>query len=253
MKNFIPLTDLKVILSRWRLLFLLVVAGGLAGWMYSLGNLPIYEARSSMVFYQESGKRRTLPDTQFSLSLNNISTLLSPRALGSILLPEFGKDCEGITNADLQVERRETNWDLVVRCTDAQAAADLANAWADNAFSILDEAYNHSLKVESLATTIDFLKNCNYDSSLNICSGISDLDIVKQKMQTLWDEVGVEKRASMGINPNLVFRIESYAYVPTKPVAKTEKGFIVSGGVIGFLLGTLMIIVNQQILSRKFK
>jgi len=253
MNQFTPISDLEIILSRWRLLILIVLIGGLAGWLYSLGNPPIYEARSSMVFFLDEGQREKLPDTQFSLSFNNLNTILSPRAQGPILIQEFGKDCKDMTIYDLQIERRETNWDLVVRCPDAKAAADIANAWADNAFSVVSDAYGHSLKVESLATTIDFLKRCNYNSSLEVCSGITDTDIVKQKMQTLWDEVGVEKRASMGINPNLVFRIESYANIPIKPVAKTVKGFIVSGGVIGLLIGTLLIIFNHQIQVRKNK
>ena len=239
MNDSSPLDDIEMILSRWWLLTILTIMGGLVGWLISLARPPVYEARASMVVYVEYIQRGVITESESSWYLSTVSTLISPRALGPGLIQEFEQDCENILLEDLQIERRESNWDLVVRCSDPQAVAELANTWVDSAYALLADAYDHGLKVQSLSTTIDQLKFCKDDLSQEICAGISDVDTLIVRLKSLQEEIGKEQQASQGVIPNLVFRIESHATAPAKPSAQAPGVLILSGVIIGLLIGIL--------------
>jgi capsular polysaccharide biosynthesis protein len=251
MNDSSPLNDLEIILSRWWLITLLMIAGGLVGWFISFNKPPIYEARASMVILLEQGQQGDTSDNKTSMELSNVNALISARAMGADLIANFGEKCENITNLDMQIERRESNWDLVVRCSDPQSAAELANAWVDNAFTVLEDAYQHGLKVEALSVTFDLLKSCRNDPAQELCAGFQDMNALQERIRSLRDEIGVEKQASQGINSALTFRIESHATIPVKPAANAPGALLLAGAVIGLLLGILTTTVHRRNHAKK--
>jgi hypothetical protein len=237
-----PLDSVEKVLARWWLLVALFIAGGLAGWLASLAKPPVYEARGNLVILFGQEERDGYSDNQMTMELSNVNALISQRALAPELITEFGGACPGITTRDLQIERRSAQWDLVVRCSTAQGAADVANAWLDSAVAVLDEAYAHGLEVERLGAELGILKECKADRSQPLCASIPTYESLKEQIDSVLASLNREKHLSGGVTPDLVYRIESYASVPDEPAANNPGALILAGAFIGFLAALLLVL-----------
>ena len=235
-----PLESLEKVLARWWLVAAFFIVGGLAGWLVSLVKPPVYEARANLVILLGQVEREGYGDNQSSMELSNLNALISQRALGPALIEAYAGSCPGITTADLQIERRETQWDLVVRCSTAQGAADLANAWIDEAYAILADAYAHGVEVQRLDSQLSVLKACKEDLSLPLCASIPDYPGLKEQIDALWEDISAEKQLSGGVTTDLTYRIEAYAATPDGPAANAPGALILAGAFIGFLTALLL-------------
>jgi hypothetical protein len=250
MEDSSALDTFERILSRWWLLALLTVLGGLSGWLINFIKPPVYEARASMVVNMVYTGRAASTD-QTSWLLSSVASMVSPRVLGPELIPEYAEVCKGITNADLQLERRESVWELVARCSNPQGAADLANAWLDLASTTLSDALVHSLNVEALTTSLELLKTCKNFSTQEVCKGFTNVEALQQQIKSLQNEITIEQQASQGIIPSISFRIESHADIPESPSARATGILILAGMVMGMMAGILVITLPSRPPSKK--
>lgn len=246
MKDTSLLDDIQPVVSTWWLISILAIAGGLIGWLISLTKPPMYEARASMMILLDANKWNKVSGYQSDILPSNINALISPQVLGTGLIAEYGESCGDLAGVEMQIERRESQWSLVVRCPDAQGAADLVNGWAETALSVLAEAYDHSLNVEALAINLNILIACKDDPDAGICGEISDLDSLQGRILSLRDELEQERQASRGINPGLSFRIESYATIPAKPASNDPGALILAGMVAGLIIGILVATIRPR-------
>ena len=246
MNDLIPRDDFELLLSRWWLLAILIITGGLIGWIVSRSHPPIYEARASLVVNPNYSQLKGMNGNNSSLDTSNIVALVSPKALGPTLIQ--GLDTHGvqIKIQNMQIEQRESVWDLVVRSTDAQVSADMANAWIDLAYTTVEQASEHYLNLMVYTDEFNLLTSCKVDSTSEICTGISTSNPLIQQLQSLQEKMSVEKKASQGINTDISIRIESHADVPTKPATFAPGLLILAGAFVGLLLGILMVMVYPR-------
>lgn len=236
------------VLSRWWLLALLTVLGGLGGWVVSFGRTPIYEARTSIEVIITDAR---LGENRIERLMKNAISIVSPRSMSPALIQDIEEDCPGSSTADMQLEHRLLVLDLVVHCSNPQGAADLANAWAEAAGAALTEAYDHSLVLEELTLHLEALKDCLHNPSKAPCSDYTDLEALRQEIQSLEEDISIERAASQGMRPEFSFRIESRADVPSKPEADGRGVLILAGVVIGVSIGLLVVSSSPGGLARR--
>lgn len=246
-----PLDKFERIVSLWWLVALLAILGGLIGWAINTIKPAVYEGRASLVVYFKVSGRESYGETQSSYLLSTVAAIVSPYALGPTLVSDFEGDCKNISVDDLYLERRESVWDLVVRCSSAQGAADLANAWIDAAMSKLNTAYEHSVNVEALTVSLTTLNSCGNFPTQDICLQYSTIEEQQLQIKALQQEIRKEEQGSQGMVSNVSFRIESLSKVPVKPIANAPGLLIIAGMAIGLLVGILLVMQGFHLPIKK--
>ncbi len=246
-----PSRTVQLILTRWWVLLLLGILGGLAGWVFHQIRPSIYEARAVMTFnldfpaYTDANLSIYVADHTFGAGgalmfstavLQEVVADAQNRGM-DVNLETFGKMVQ-------YPERRQNLWTLRVRNPDAQIAADLANLWGEAAYRALDEAHAHAVRAWTLRTYVQALAECPDQPDLDpppppICSGQGGID--HQNLAVIEAEMNAESQASQGISPELRFAFSQRAQVPDEPVAYTMGWLVISGALIGFLGGVLLL------------
>lgn len=250
-KDISPLDKFEHLLSQWWLLAILGILGGIVGWSITFIKQPVYEARASLVVHLNYHGRNTYSESYSSYLLSTIAAIISPYSLGPSLISNDIVECTNLTINDLQLERRQSVWDLVVRCTSAQGAVNLANEWLDAAMISLTDAYEHSLTIDVLTANLDILKSCGYIPAPELCSDISTLEDQQSLIRSLQQEIRIEEQKSKGMESIVSFEIESYASASDKPIAYSSGIFPLAGTAIGLLVGILIFSQGWSISSRR--
>jgi hypothetical protein len=133
-----------------------------------------------------------------------------------------------------------------VYANDPVLAAEAANAWAHASMAELDEAYLHSLRAAEW-------QNVLYEAHCTLTL-LGD----ETRKQAVWDctsgnrkmdaadlpvEILEEVKASRGILPIFSFSLGEEASSPSDPLLWGRSVFIVSGLLLGFLIGLIILTV----------
>jgi hypothetical protein len=246
-----PLRSVQLILTRWWVLLLLGILGGSAGWVFHQMQPPIYEARAVMAFnldfpaYTDANLSIYVADHTFGVGgALMFSTAVLQQVVAEAQSRGMEVNLETIGKMVQYPERRQNLWTLRVRNLDAQFAADLANLWGEVAYQALDEAHTHAVRAWALRTYLQALAECPNQPDLDpppprICSGQGGID--RQNLAEIEAELNAESQASQGISPELMFVFSQRAQVPDEPVAFAMGWLVISGALIGFLGGMLLL------------
>lgn len=246
-----PFRSVQLILTRWWVLLVLGILGGLAGWVFHQMRPPIYEASAVMAFnldfpaYTDANLSIYVADQTFGAGgALMFSTAVLQQVVAEAQSRGMDVNLETIGTMVQYPERRQNLWTLRVRNLDAQFAADLANLWGEVAYQALDEAHTHAVRAWALRTYLQALAECPNQPDLDpppppICSGQGGID--RQNLAEIEVELNAESQASQGISPELMFVFSQRAQVPDEPVAFAMGWLVISGALIGFLSGMLLL------------
>ena len=136
---------------------------------------------------------------------------------------------------------------------DPNIAAMVAQAWADAALPVLDDAYDHAWKATKLIAYNPFQVGCvptsefvgNTEITTWACSvRYEDLD-----PETLSDELRNEVVLSRGMLPNISYELIRESRIPTEPVIWARGSLILAGALMGLFLGFWGVVIRGTSIS----
>ncbi len=229
---------------RWWLVALAGILGACLGWLFSLQLVPVYEARAIMLISVDYAQTGNLDDLNLDHAVGVAgstvnSGIVFERLIAAAQARQIALDASDILQ-NFSMERRQQQWDLVVRHADPQAAAFLANAWLEYGVQVLEEYRQHALRAQGLRDYLRLMSACPPAPDLDppppaICSGGNTIDTAH--MQVIQADLSAEIQASRGVFSALVFAPELKAEAPLEPVLYQAQWLVFSGLILGLLVG----------------
>lgn len=236
------------LIDRWPVVFVAGVAGGLLALAVSLLLRPRYEAFSSLNVSVNYGRTPPLELIVEDRALGRAEDLLvNPATVEKVhgaLVDRFGENPAWSSSQDLRtsmrVDRMLAEWRLVVAGPDPEAAATVANIWAEVGLAELDAATDHgwaALQLQSAPIVVacaELLVGAPLESFWECLAAGPNLS--PEKVARLREEV----RLSHGVLPVLSFEPGGEATAPAMPIVWSRSQLIVSGMLAGLLAGCLV-------------
>jgi hypothetical protein len=243
-------------IRRWPLIVGIGLIGAVFGFLLSLVFRPRYEAKATMAVNIHYGITEPLELVVEDRALNRVAAIIQSDTVIQGALNSLEATIRSqrgwMEAADLwqvlRLDRRLAEWDLVAIDVDPVIAANLAQAWAEAALPVLDEAAEHALRAVALMADNHFEVGCVPTSELVgdieildlfCCIQTEDLDSEK-----LSDELRKEITLSRGMMPNISYELIREARPPTDPVIWARGSLILSGALIGLILGFWWVVIR---------
>jgi len=244
---------LSLALRRWWLVVLLVLMGGGIGWGAQFFLAPVYESRAEFAFTIDFTRTGALTDIEEDFVLGIAGDILgSSEVLDRVVVQA---EAQGIVISTSQrkevffIERRNQTWVLRVRYPDAGSAYILAGLWADEAQTVLQDAYRHALQAEGLRRYRDTLVGCMQNSvavePVHAVCNLHNLGAIQQELAKTGEALQAEKLASQGLMPALLFERSQTPERPERPVRFQRNTLILAGALIGLLVAGWVIPLSQ--------
>jgi hypothetical protein len=252
-----PRDSLEQALRYWWVIAMAMLIGGIVGWSIVRFSTPVYEARAGYRITLDdeavlAEAQKTNPQAELTYELR--APYLAPVALG-FYVPEVRDAVEkqaladglafpedGFRNGQLALDQRRSDWTIIVRHSDSETAAKLANLWASTADEFLQEARKQAALAESIKIQLVLLSQCFLDSSLaagNRCAGTSFSNIAEfqGQYQELDRQYQNALSASEGISTLVSFGPGVMAQAPIRPVYYNTGLLMLAGGLLGLIVG----------------
>ena len=251
-KDVNPHKLLIVMLNRWYLIILFSLLGSLIGFGAARILRPEYEA--SAIVRIDIDYERLVPLTALQewRITGTIRALLvsdpvleevyaaTGDVLGGTSFPEFR---ESITLVD-----QSDGWRLNTRARDPEAAAHVANVWAEVAIRWLEEAWEHAWNVSQIQGSLLQI-GCGpapegmVSKWMNWVCPTSAQDI---DLESITSELLEEIRLSHGIPAAISFEWISQATPPGASIIWGRGYLILSGAIMGILAAVIFIIISAS-------
>lgn len=257
-QSIIPLDLLRAALRRWWVVVLGMVIGGALGFLAHAFLPPLYQAESVITVNIDFSRTGPLTDVEEdfiylvvggAIESDEIVNLAVDRARAN----GFELDrVEFDRFADLQ--RRFTDWLLIIRHPDPAVAAGLAQAWGDAAWNRLQEAYEHTLAAEQLQRYLDAQVSCleaaESQQPATACS-LGTVDEIQAEIDAATARLQEEKEAALGMVPGTMLLYTAQAQTPSTPVLRARSALVLAGAFIGMLLGGGILFVRPGISDKR--
>lgn len=231
------------VLAGWPLILIVTVLGGLAGYGLSFLRPPLYEAASALGIDIDYARAFPVDDRTEHEAFRRVQELLladdTLEATRSLLGEAAPGDLQGLRQ-HLRLENRAGRWELIAVDSDPEAAARLADAWAESALAQLEEACLHAWRAADLQSAF-FALGCRLAPSGEgetegagwVCESGQPTPGPDSVIQALQEEASL----SRGILPAMSFSLLEQASAPATPVLWGRGSLILAGALIGLLLG----------------
>ncbi|MBN2386535.1 MAG: hypothetical protein JXB85_05905 [Anaerolineales bacterium] len=248
-----PRASLERLLRLWWVLALATLLGGLAGWLFSRFQPPVYEATALYRVELNTAAviQRLSLDPEIGLSLqvqNNyygaVKGLVTSTAVLSDLetaAREQGLPVDTI-DYDISLLQSTHRFMFVVRSPDPELAAQVANLWMQIGDARLQESRAYAVQALVLELQRDSVYACFQDldfTSANACAGTAftvptALDFYMDELNA---QIETQRLASANIDAAFDLGVVELAELPASPVLYSVSTLIFAGMVFGFLMG----------------
>ncbi len=247
-------------LRHWWLIVLLGVAGGLAGMLFSIAHPPIFEASAVLGMNIAYGSTQRLELVVEDRVMGRVSALIeSDQVMSRVLeaLPADLRSSRGWSGpADLRaqtrIEKRLGTWLLTVDDRNPGTAAQVANAWVDEAIAGLDAAVAHAWKAVGLQSG-PFTVNCIQTQpetpdvpGLDWAAWRCFVQPIHLTPEALSGQLRNELQLSQGVLPVIAYSLLQRAGPPSAPVLWGRGMLILAGTLIGVLIGLPLATVRRS-------
>ncbi len=234
-----------------------MLIGGLIGIVFAMTRQPLYEASASLLITVDRSRSIVIDDFTVVQANDRVRALILSddtleRALD--LLPESASKIEafdsiGSFRSALRISNSPASFELLVYANDPALAAEGANAWAEASMTALDEAYLHAIRAAELQNAL-YEANCTLtlrveetqEQAVWLCTSGMGQEEVEDLPEALLEEV----KASRGILPIFSFALGQEAQSPQSPILWGRSSLIISGLIIGGLLGIFVLMVMHK-------
>jgi hypothetical protein len=256
-----PRDSLEHLLRYWWIVAVAMTLGGLLGWGIGQISPPVYEARAEYrVLLDDEALlaelHKTKPEAELTyvdrapyltpvsevFFMPEIRMAVQERALAAGL--DFPPD--GFRNGQLTLDNRRSDWKVIVRHSNSETAAQLANLWVDVADGYLRNAREQSVLAASLKLHLNLLSKCFESSSLsdgNHCAGtsFSSPDEVERRYQEVDSLYQAAFSAGEGISPLVSFEPGEAAEAPLRPIYYNTGLLMLMGSLLGLIVGGVIV------------
>lgn len=233
------------ILRQWWLVFLICILGGGIGWFLNDVQPPLYEAEARFHLYIDTVRTGPIDRLDTDVITQTAGWVMStPEILDQVIAQAGLQGIQINREKILEIftpEQRGELWILRVRFPDPQAAATLANLWAEIGGQRLTETLQHAERAESYRRFMESLQGCLMQAYV---TEPATAQCAANNAQTIQNDLAStgqlylqEKGAARGVSQAIELSFESAAAMPTAPVRHQRSTFILAGALIGLLLG----------------
>jgi uncharacterized protein involved in exopolysaccharide biosynthesis len=238
--SFTPYNTLENAFRTWWLLVVLMLLGGLAGFAANRARPPLYEAHAAISITIDFTRTGQLEDYEEDYVIGQAGGLIASSQVRDAVAAQTGIAPETLAE-QVSFERSFYVWTIRARGASPAAAAALANRWADQAYLELDAALSEAMLADRYARQLDQLEDCVGQVTVSepahvVCSDENLGQIQAQIVDTSALEHAA-RVASRGILPYTRFALIDQASEPTRPAHFGQGQMVLSGALIGLLLG----------------
>ncbi len=245
-EGFAPRDYFERSIKFWWILFICMLIGAGAGWLFTRFKTPAFEAKSSIsvaINYAETG---FLTDTEEDHILSVVGdVLISDAILSDLRTLLDAVTSDGINRGNLFVEREGYRWTLRVRAESPQEAEQISKNWAEVSMRYLNESLDHARKGLILSRKIAELETCLLQSVSVLPSpvpcNLPGSAKTADRLKLLGERYSIEQSLSNGILPSLVFSLSQSGTPAGLPAAIQSAWLVFAGAMLGFLAGIIMI------------
>ena len=242
--DFSPYDFLARTLRYWKLVVMVMIVGGLAAYLVHLSLPPLYESQAAISFafnVNRFGHLTTAEEDQAMGAAGEImaSTSVIQFTADQTRLHGYTLAASPLNNS-VFIERKSYRWVVRVRDPDPQAAAFIANTWAQRAYHELEDASTHAARAEALFNYLESLETCLQRIS---AAGPAFAQCSLGSLADLQNELGAtgaqydsERALGRGYLPYLIFDPPDTAAVAPGALQYSRNSMVLAGVLIGFLL-----------------
>lgn len=248
-EGYSPLDALNQALRFWWFLFVLIVIGGIGGYLFHQARPPVYEA----IGYFNAGIDyvATGPLSQYDedVALNTVSTLLLSKPVFDRVAEKAQAEGINLDRDSLMkmatIERKFTTFDLRIRSSDAQLALRIATLWVEQGQILINESYLHAVQADLLNRYINTLESClgksvSSEPSTAICTRYRFTDI-QADLRDAGEAFIRERKASLGLFTGVLLGPAQQAVLSPKPVMYGRNQLVLAGIVVGLVAGVWLL------------
>ena len=249
--DFSPREGFENALRNWWLVVLLVIWGGVAGWLIHRAQPAVYQADASFQITIDFKKISGLSQFDEDHAYNQVGAIIGSTAVMNAVAAQAAAQGIQLTPQEFQystsLSRKEYTWVLQVQRTSPREAQVLANLWADAANKTLQDAYQHAVTADQQGLYLASLESCLAASgrtspSSNQC-GMSPTELQNQILAAS-SRYAQEQAAGLGLFPDLNVVLTSRAQLPTAPAEFDTNVMVLAGALIGFVISLWAVQVN---------
>ena len=259
-KEFTPLDILDDLMNYWWLIIISMLFGAVIGYIIHSFKPAVYETHASLGVSIDYSRTGFLSDFEIDEAYGTVADVFStPKVVDDVVrvAKENGIDITPELLKEVVIHERTNNsWIFRARYKDPIIAAKLANIWLDSSYKTLEQANYHAILIQGLERYLDSLVSCMEQMTIteptyNYCQTANIQDIQGDLEKTAM-AINAEKESSYGIVPGMSFRISDYAMIPVTPVRYGRGMLVLSGAVLGLLLGIVLVYVKfPSLVTRK--
>ena len=260
-KTYFQITPLpKRFLKNWPLIMLLGVIGAVIGFGISILLPSRYEAAASIAVSVDYGRIEGIDLVTEERILDRVRQLmLSDETFSQVkeeVIIKHGLSDDWDTldkfRKNFRLDARLSKWEMIGIHTDPEIAALFANIWQEVNLTRLDEAMDHAWKAQSLqGVKFDIacvlLLTGEEDDSLYRCVTVGP-DMSSEVVEKLRHEID----QSHGIIPVIQYEPIQRASSPDRPVLWSRGLLIFFGGMVGFIIGSLVFMKSNKVRLNDF-
>jgi len=242
---------------KWPLIILLALAGFGFAYLYANQHPPQYEAHVKASFGLNYDRDTPLRQREQDLAETKVIQYLVSEEMIAEALLNLDADLQSDEshyalpemNTTIRLERRISDFVLIVVGEEPEFILALANAWAEVIEQAFPVAYSHALQANAIEQQI---KIANYGivqmNASNVPPAENDVTIsqTERLIEELVERLAQEIELSHGVASFISFEINSDAYLYEVPVTYGRAGLLFSGTGIGILTGLLVILATAQ-------
>jgi hypothetical protein len=256
-----PQNSFEHLLRYWWIVALAMILGGLLGWSIGRISTPVYEARAEYhVLVDDEALlvelHKTNPEAELTyadrapyltpVSEVFYSTKVRAAVQEQALAAGLDFPLDGFRNGQLTLDNRRSDWMVIVRHSDSETAAQLANLWVAVADGFLRNAREQSVLAASLKLHLNLLSRCFENSNLsdgNRCAGTSfsspdEMEMQYQERDRLYQAA---LSASEGVSTLVSFEPGKAAEAPLRPIYYNTGLLMLVGSLLGLIVGGVVV------------
>ncbi len=245
---------LALFMRRWPALLALGLLGLLAGFALSFIQKPRYEAEAMMGINIQYGVIEPLELIVEDRAQNRVAEVILADSTLLILLndieqavrQEQGWQDLADLRQSLRLDRGLSAWGFVVTNLDPDLAAQISDLWMEISLAELIEAQNHAWQAVALMGEESFQLKCEQyllsSEPVETFATRCDLEPISLDAEALAGQLRTEINLSRGILPVFSFEALKAAEVPEKPVIYGRGVLLLSGALIGSLIGLWIVL-----------
>lgn len=240
-------TIIKRSIRDWWILAAAGLLGAIIGWLIFAAKTPIYQAEGVISVGIDFTRTGQLSDIEEDQMIGVVGDILNSPDVITRVVDEAGEKQinldEGGFKKITKVERRQNQWILIVRQTDATIAKDLAELWTQTGYSRLVTSMAHAERAGHLQRYLDALESClqkvtSSNMTTGLC-GITTLQDMQKELESTGKRMVEEKTAAQGMLSGTTITLTRLPEQPSGPILFRQGELIMVGCLCGLLVGIL--------------